>query len=192
MPKEGLREPPGYGSVAKEGVQVVDKKEGGEGEEPPSYDDLEREEQDKEDVIHHLNHPQDTIQSLSLLYKISPSVIRAHNNLSSDHLLQARNYIRIPRSHYSGPSLSPTSHLSDEELERRKKTRRFMIACKVADYDVAVLYLEEAGWDEDKATERWREDEVWEREHPLKDGDKGKEKEREKVWKRRFMGKSSS
>lgn len=44
-----------------------------------------------------------------------------------------------------------------------------MVATKVADYDVAVLYLEQSGYDLAQAVARFLEDEAWEREHPLLD-----------------------
>ena len=62
---------------------------------------------------------------------------------------------------------------SEEEVERKKKIRKWMMATKVADYDVALLYLEGNGWDAEKAVEAARDDERWEREHPLKEGGVG-------------------
>ena len=49
-----------------------------------------------------------------------------------------------------------------------------MVACKEPGYNVAVLYLEQNGYLLDKAVKAFREDERWEREHPLEG--KGKEK----------------
>ncbi|KAF3347550.1 UPF0357 protein [Verticillium dahliae VDG2] len=57
--------------------------------------------------------------------------------------------------------------------------RRFMVACKVADYDVATLYLEQAGHDLRAAVESWEADAAWERAHPQEGaglGGKGKGK----------------
>lgn len=196
LPKEGLREPPGYGTVAGSSSKALDEKLKEDNAEPPSYEDVEKEEKGRDgegDIIHHLL-PTDTIPSLSLLYNLSPTLLRSHNKLTSDHLLHARNTIRIPRSAYSGPSLSPKSHLSDEDIERRRTLRRFMVAAKVSDYDIAKLYLEDAGWEEGLAMERWREDAEWEREHPLEARQERvgeKVKGREGLWKRRFMGQSS-
>lgn len=193
-----MREPPSYTekdtAVASE--KKVDEKYIPENE-PPSYSEVEKEGQNKakiEDVVHHLHHPRDTIPSLSLSYNIPPSVLRSYNNLSSDNLLLARHTILIPASHYSGPSLSPDRQIDAEEDERRKKIRRFMVACKVSEYDVAQLYLEQAAWDMDKAVEVWRDDERWEREHPLKPqvGKDGRNRGtgRSEVWRRRFTGRS--
>ena len=43
-----------------------------------------------------------------------------------------------------------------------------MVRCKVSEYKVAVLYLEEATWDLEKAINKWKGDERWEEEHPLR------------------------
>ena len=48
-----------------------------------------------------------------------------------------------------------------------------MIRCKVSDYKVAMLYLEEAVWDLEKAVDKWKGDERWEEEHPLMAGSAG-------------------
>ena len=42
-----------------------------------------------------------------------------------------------------------------------------MVQCKVSEYKVAVLYLDEATWDLEKAVDKWKGDERWEAEHPL-------------------------
>lgn len=194
LPAEGLREPPSYKEVDK--TPDVEEKQQIPGTEPPSYAEVAKQSQlkKKEDVLHHLHHPRDTIPSLSLSYNVPPSVIRSYNNLTSDNLLLARHTILIPASYYSGPSLSPDPQVDAEEDERRKKIRRFMLKCKVSEYDVAVLYLEQTGFDEEKAKESWEEDERWEREHPLhpKAGADGRDKGKgmSEVWRRRFTGKS--
>jgi len=70
----------------------------------------------------------------------------------------------IPRSYYSGPSLSPDPVQSEEE----NVLKRFQIKTKCVEYDVAKVYLEEAKWDLDKAVDRWEEDERWEKEQAVK------------------------
>jgi len=40
----------------------------------------------------------------------------------------------------------------------------------VSDYDVALLYLGQAGYDLERATEAYRADDAWERNHPLPRG----------------------
>lgn len=49
-----------------------------------------------------------------------------------------------------------------------------MVATKIADYDVAILYLEQNGYDLAQAVSRFLEDEAWERDHPLEGKKKGK------------------
>ncbi|KAK6353015.1 hypothetical protein TWF696_005006 [Orbilia brochopaga] len=113
------------------------------------------------DVRHYLSEP-DSIASLSLLYGVPPATLRSYNQLYSDHLLPARSYLLIPRSHYIGPSLSPSP------LQRPESAviARFQVATKCVDYDVAKGYLASADWDIDIAVERYLADEAWERAHP--------------------------
>lgn len=130
-------------------------------------------------VIHHLRHthPQDTVLSLSLRYGVSAEALRRHNGLTSDHLLAARRTVRIPiptttTTTSSGTvtpfqSLSPTPVEDEAEVARKTAIRRWMVACKEADYDVAVVYLEGAGYDLDEAVRRYVADELWARENPL-------------------------
>ncbi|KAK3340799.1 hypothetical protein B0H65DRAFT_430404 [Neurospora tetraspora] len=142
------------------------------------------------DTIHHL-HPHDTLPSLSLRYSVPLPILLAHNRLplfslstssspfhsSSSALLFARGRrtILIPGEYNpSGVSLSPFPVESEEEIEKKKKIRKWMMRTKVADYDVAVLYLEGCGFDVEQAVKALRDDERWEREHPLRDGDQGR------------------
>lgn len=64
---------------------------------------------------------------------------------------------------------------SEEEIERKAKLRKFMVGAKCHEYSVAELYLANAEGDVEKALEAWREDERWEREHPM-DAGKGKKR----------------
>ncbi|KAL2753571.1 hypothetical protein ACRALDRAFT_1082891 [Sodiomyces alcalophilus JCM 7366] len=134
---------------------------------PEAPDKAKQQHQPPDDTLHFLHHPNDTIPSLSLRYGVPAAVLRRANNLSSDHLLAARRTLLIPASHYrAGVSLSPRP-VAGEDDERRKATlRRFMVACKVHDYDVALLYLEQAGYDLAAAVDVYRADEDWERENP--------------------------
>jgi len=146
-----------------------------------------------EDTLHFLHHPHDTIPSLSLRYNIPASALRAANNLSSDNLLAARRTILIPGRYLSSSpshpakslSLSPRPVEGEAEEARKVQIRRWMVATKVADYDVAVLYLEQAGYDSQAAADAYFADEAWERENPLmEEGGQG--------GKRRGKGVSSS
>jgi hypothetical protein len=86
------------------------------------------------DVLHFIG-PFDTLQSLSLAYSTPVSVLRSTNNLFSDHLLAARRTILVPGEFYKGGvSLSPRPVEGEEEEIRRGKIRRWMVACKVAEY----------------------------------------------------------
>lgn len=42
-----------------------------------------------------------------------------------------------------------------------------MVHCKVSEYKVALMYLEEAKWDLGKAVAKVEEDDRWEKEHPM-------------------------
>ncbi|OLN93929.1 hypothetical protein CCHL11_03487 [Colletotrichum chlorophyti] len=126
-----------------------------------------------EDTLHFLNHDHDTIPSLSLRYGVPADILRRANNLTSDHLLHARRTVLIPGEYYpAGVSLSPRPVEGEEEELRKSRIRRFMTGCKVSDYDVAVLYLEQAEYDLAVAMEAYFADEAWEREHPVQEGGK--------------------
>jgi hypothetical protein len=53
-------------------------------------------------------------------------------------------------------------------------------------YDVATLYMQQADWDFDAAIEAYKEDERWEKEHPMQAHEKGKKAK--SVGMRRFVG----
>lgn len=56
---------------------------------------------------------------------------------------------------------------------RKNKIRRWMVACKEHDYDVALMYLDGADYDLEEAVQRYKDDEEWERNNPMHKG-KGK------------------
>ncbi|KAI1467220.1 uncharacterized protein F4812DRAFT_53635 [Daldinia caldariorum] len=128
-----------------------------------------------EDTLHFLNHEHDTITSLSLRYGVPAPVLRRTNKITSDHLILGRRTILIPGEYYKGGvSLSPRPVEGEEEEARKSKIRRWMMACKVHEYDVAVLYLEQAGYDLEMATEAFFADEEWEQTHPVETAGRGK------------------
>jgi LysM repeat protein len=130
--------------------------------------DEKRADEPAPDTLHFLDHEHDTVSSLSLKYGVPASALRQANKLTSDHLLLARRVIVIPGEFYNrGISLSPRPVEGEEEEARKAKIRRLMVTCKLADYDVAVLYLEQADFDLDMAIEAYLADEQWEKEHPL-------------------------
>ncbi|KAI1414649.1 hypothetical protein F5Y13DRAFT_178544 [Hypoxylon sp. FL1857] len=128
-----------------------------------------------EDTLHFLNHAHDTITSLSLRYGVPASALRRANNITSDHLILGRRTVVIPGEFYKGGvSLSPHPIEGEEEEARKSKIRRWMVACKVHEYDVAVLYLDQAGYDLELATEAFFADEEWEQTHPVEAKGRGK------------------
>jgi hypothetical protein len=164
LPVTGLRLPPSYASASRD--------VNGDSN-PPPYSSLNLNPHtvsspppQTEDVLHFLHPTDDTLQSISLAYGIPLPILRAHNNLYSDSLLAARKWILIPKSHYSGPSLSTPP--DPEEEERKNKLRRWMVATKCADYDVAKLYLKGTGYNLEAAVEAFWADEAWEKENPMK------------------------
>ncbi|KAK1640467.1 hypothetical protein BDP81DRAFT_479124 [Colletotrichum phormii] len=135
-----------------------------------------------EDPLHFLNHNTDTITSLSLRYGVPAAVLRRANNITSDHLLQGRRTVLVPGAYYAaGVSLSPRPVEGEEEELRKSRIRRFMTGCKVSDYDVAVLYLEQVGYDLAAAMEAYADDEAWEKSHPVQDGGGGGGRGKNKV-----------
>jgi hypothetical protein len=87
----------------------------------------------------------------------------------ADALLQARRTILIPGDYYKGGvSLSPRPVDGEEEEAKKSKVRRWMVTCKVADYDVALLYLKQSDFDLDQAIDAYMDDERWERDHPIR------------------------
>ncbi|ETS85761.1 hypothetical protein PFICI_03786 [Pestalotiopsis fici W106-1] len=182
---QGLKEPPSYNSAAE---SSKDSRRHGP---PPPYSasvttnttaggkrhvdpldeksvPLDNDEEVAEDVLHFLNHEHDTVTSLSLRYGVPANVLRRANNITSDHLILGRKTVIIPGEYYKGGvSLSPTPIDGEEEELRKGKIRRFMVACKVSEYDVAVLYLQQSDYDLEAATIAYIADEEWEASHPV-------------------------
>lgn len=103
----------------------------------------------------------------------------------------------IPGEYYKGGvSLSPRPIEGEDEERRKAIVRRWMVACKVSDfapkyrYDVALLYLKQVDYDLEAAIEAYKDDERWEKEHPIEANVKGKGK-RYDVGRRRFTGQRS-
>ena len=59
-------------------------------------------------------------------------------------------------------------------------------------YDVALLYLKQSEWNLDAAIEAFKEDEQWEKDHPLDVKSKKQGKMAKNVGMRRFVGASTS
>ncbi|KAI8634532.1 hypothetical protein F5Y19DRAFT_114123 [Xylariaceae sp. FL1651] len=178
----GLRDPPSYATITGSSSALgsappppytptpTDRKPLGPLDEKSTHAD-----EPAEDVLHFLNHAHDSISSLSLRYGVPASALRRANNISSDHLILGRRTVVIPGEYYKGGvSLSPRPVEGEEEEARKAKIRRWMVACKVHEYDVALLYLEQAGYDLQHATNAYFADEEWERIHPVEAAGRGK------------------
>lgn len=85
----------------------------------------------KELGVQHYVRKQDSIASLSLAYKVEASVIRRANHIFQDNLLQGRSFIVIP-----GVTKSLSAAPGEDE-ERKVKLKKFMVAVKCTDYDMA-------------------------------------------------------
>ncbi|QDS77786.1 hypothetical protein FKW77_005430 [Venturia effusa] len=174
---QGLRDPPSYSPPDSEAwaarppaddglpaysentaVAVPSEKAGGSGQ----------------DVLHFVDPVNDSIHTLSIRYGVPPSALRRANGLFSDNLIAARRTIIVPGEYYKGGvSLSPRPLEGEEEEARKGKVRKWMVACKVSEYDVALLYLKQSDYSLESAIEAFKADEKWERENPLAKG-KGK------------------
>ncbi|KAF5248401.1 hypothetical protein FANTH_5936 [Fusarium anthophilum] len=174
---QGLREPPAYTSLPSSSSRTTHISGA-----PPPYsvasstpnaDDEKAAlaqaatKEDAPDILHFLDHRHDSISSLSLRYSVPAHALRRSNNITSDHLLLGRRTVLIPGEYYrGGVSLSPRPIEGEDEELRKGKIRRFMTSCKVSDYDIAVLYLEQSSYDLENAVTAYLDDETWEQENP--------------------------
>lgn len=140
---QGLKDPPAYSSLEdRKPPQPQDD------DELPAYSahrsvqpPAEKKEPDApaEDVLHFLK-PDDSVHSLALAYGVPIKALRSTNNIFADHLIQGRKTLLIPGEYYKGGvSLSPQPIEGEEEEARKNKTRRWMVACKVAEYGPLLL-----------------------------------------------------
>ncbi|KAF2143307.1 uncharacterized protein K452DRAFT_247755 [Aplosporella prunicola CBS 121167] len=181
---QGLREPPAYSPPASPRPAHAILAPVGMDERPPAYSKHdpvqpppEKSQKPAPDVLHFVNQDEDSILNLSLRYGVPADALRRTNKLFADHLLIGRKAILIPGEYYKGGvSLSPRPVEGEEEEARKAKVRRWMVACKVAEYDIALLYLEQADYNLDTAIEAYKADERWEMEHPMVGPSKGKNK----------------
>lgn len=135
---QGLRDPPAYSSLDDRTPPPVQPSP--QDDELPAYSESQsnqaprEKKQPHEDVLHFLK-PDDSLHSLSLAYGVPMHALRKANNVFSDHLIQGRKTVIIPGEYYSGGvSVSPQPLESEEEELKKNKTRRWMMACKVAEY----------------------------------------------------------
>ncbi|KAH8728196.1 hypothetical protein GQ44DRAFT_61223 [Phaeosphaeriaceae sp. PMI808] len=187
LPAQGLREPPTY---SPPGEQHADN-------DLPPYSAHSTHQVPAEksaasidntpDVLHFVDPNNDSISSLSLRYGVPADSLRRTNKMYTDHLLAARRTIIIPGEFYKGGvSLSPRPLEGEEEEIKKTKLRKFMVTCKVAEYDVALLYLEQADYNLDQAIVTYKADEKWEKDHPLQAAKKGKSKAPQTIGKRKW------
>ncbi|KAI9814231.1 MAG: hypothetical protein M1827_003397 [Pycnora praestabilis] len=184
---QGLRDPPAYSPPPSPRprhatLAVVDE------EELPAYSSLDSRpapaekasasSEPAQDVLHFLDPANDSLASLSLRYGVPINALRKTNGLYADHLLAARRTMLIPGEYYKGGiSLNPQPLEGEEEELRKAKVRRWMVTCKVAEYDVATLYLKQSDYDLESAILAYKDDEKWEKEHPMDSVSKGKAKQ---------------
>lgn len=183
LPQNGLRLPPAYSKTGEKSLRSQLLSDQNDDQSPPAYETLTPRRTssttagqppgDTPDTVHHLT-PADNLASLSVAYNVPTHILRQHNALYADHLLTARKFLLIPASHYSGPPLSTPPDPVEEE--RKTRIRRWMVATKCADYQVAELYLKGADQDLEVAVDAFRADEEWERQNPLQGKGKGKGK----------------
>ncbi|CZR66125.1 uncharacterized protein PAC_16026 [Phialocephala subalpina] len=196
---QGPRDPPSYtppSSSSKLKSSPLSQDPPSYSDELPSYSSLANPHtpppekgQPAEDVLHFLDHQHDSMTSLSFRYNVPIAALRKANNITSDHLLLARRTVIIPAEYYKGGvSLSPRPVEGEEEERRKGIVRRWMVACKVSEYDVALLYLQQVDYDLEAAVEAYKDDERWEKEHPMEANVKGKGKTRHGVGRRRYTG----
>jgi len=155
-----------------------------------------QEDKEEEDYFIHLVKGTDTLVGLSLKYKCSIGELQKINKLSFNEQLWGKKNVYIPKSEQNKNVVIREDEES-EGMRKRKKVREFLGKINGKNYHVKIveaeIYLEEAGWDVEKAVEEWKEDQKWEEENKmLSPESKEKEREREKVRKEkeRKYGKS--
>ncbi|KAH7066928.1 hypothetical protein BKA63DRAFT_523415 [Paraphoma chrysanthemicola] len=176
LPPQGLREPPTYSPPDEPADDELPPYSAHSGLQPPP-EKAKAYLENAPDVLHFVDPNNDSISSLSLRYGVPAEALRRTNKMYADHLLAARRTILIPGEYYKGGvSLSPRPLEGEEEEIKKTKLRKFMVACKVSEYDVALLYLEQANYALEQAIVSYKEDEKWEKDHPLQAAKKGKAK----------------
>jgi len=186
LPPQGLRDPPTYSPPGEQVDDELPPYSAGNALQPPS-EKSRTDAEDAPDVLHFVDQNNDSILSLSLRYGVPADALRRTNNLYADHLLAARRTVLIPGEFYKGGvSLSPRPLEGEEEEIKKTKLRKFMVKCKVAEYDVALLYLEQASYNLEQAITAYKADEDWEKTHSLEAAKKGKAKESQSSGRRKW------
>ncbi|KAH7389928.1 hypothetical protein BKA66DRAFT_460148 [Pyrenochaeta sp. MPI-SDFR-AT-0127] len=177
LPAQGLREPPTYSPPTEQQTDDELPPYSAHNSLQPLADKEKGNSNNAPDVLHFVDQNNDSIASLSLRYGVPADALRRTNNLYADHLLAARRTVLVPGEFYKGGvSLSPRPLQGEEEEIKKTKLRKFMVGCKVAEYDVALLYLDQASYDLEQAIAAYKADEQWEKENSLEAAKKGKSK----------------
>jgi len=109
-------------------------------------------------LIRHKVLTTDTLSGIAVRYNVSTEAIKLTNKMQTDQVF-GYNELWIP---YDSKNPTPIPQEESKEYEKRNLIRKFM---KITDTDVeeeASYYLEEAGWDVDKAVEAYNGDAQWE------------------------------
>ncbi|CAG8542791.1 7551_t:CDS:2 [Funneliformis caledonium] len=114
------------------------------------------------DTIHYVKK-NDTLIGLAFSYGVEIADIRKANRLFDDKII-ARSTLIIPN--YVGPSLS--EKLSEEE-ENKILVKRFQIQSKCIDQIEAKFYMEQSNYNIEDAVQLYRDDLLWEMQHPMKE-----------------------
>jgi hypothetical protein len=130
---------------------------------PPKYEDVTKNaliNNNNNNVIIHFVKKEDTLVGLSFKYGVEIKDIRKANLFFDDNIF-ARKFLKIPK--YIGPSLSEKPSVEDE---LKTFIKRFQLKSKCVDYDEAKYYMEQSDYDIESAIKLYRDDVLWEMQHP--------------------------
>ena len=118
-------------------------------------------------LLHKVNRLIDTIPGICLRYKINARELRKVNKFSGESLILAPDYLKIPNSAVPNRGKASTSlgGLSDEEvkqIEMMNSVEKFVNVFPNLTRLEAKFYLEDEGWDFDKAVSTAKADVEWE------------------------------
>ncbi|CAB4401196.1 unnamed protein product [Rhizophagus irregularis] len=125
-------------------------------------------------AIHYVKKD-DTLIGLAFSYGVEIADIRKANRLFDNNII-ARSTLIIPN--YVGPSLS--EKFSEEE-EKKMLVKRFQIRSKCIDPIEAKFYMEQSNYNIENAAQLYRDDILWEMQHPMKEKVKSKNNKRKVV-----------
>ena len=113
-----------------------------------------------ESIVEHTVLSSDTIQGICLKYRITATILRRHNFFSGNNI-QGLAVLRIPVN----PNAPP---IEIQINSNEAKLQRFKNATGETGRE-AKIYLDEAGWDVDRAIDFWKCDESWTARNTLED-----------------------